>query len=375
MTDDIKSLMQQVWALDRSPLRLELLERVVALADSSGDISQAYHLRQLLIDEATFGGSPDKLLAAFSWCLGQCDRDPEQFNDAGLLWKYKWAVANLRDYPQISRAQFDATIEDMAGRFRKHGASMRTIYHRKCMMAVAFGDEAMLGENLPHWKKHRRDQLSDCHACEKDGEVDVLAFQGDYAGAVKAAESLVRGRMSCAEIPHKTYAKMLLPLIRQGQWERAAECHSTGYPKVRGTSNFNFMEDISHHLIYLAIVGDRTKSIKAFERHMRQGFTAPSPLDRYFFARAATLVLRRAAAAVGKPTRKLRMPEEYPHREESGQYVLTDLAGWFETEARGLAVQFDTRAGNTYRVGQMDALSELEELAQTAPKKSGESDS
>ncbi len=373
MSDDIETLMKQVWDLDPSPLRLELLERAVALADAAGDIETAFEIRDELIDEATFLGHPEKLLTAFSWCLGQCDRNPEEFDEAELLWKYKWAVANLREYPQISRQQIEETLADMAERLRRNGASQRTIYHRRAMLAVGFGDEAMLGENLPLWKKHRRDWLSDCLACEKDSEVDVLAFQGDDAGAVRAAEALFKGRLSCAEIPHKTYGHVLLPLVRLGQWERAAECHKTGYPKVRGTSNYNFMESIAEHLIYLAIAGDSAKSLKSFERHVRQGLSAPSLLDRYFFFRAATLVLRRAAAT-GKPSRKLKLPEDFPPRQESGQYLLADLAAWFEAEARKLAAAFDTRAGNTYRTGQMNALSELEALADSAPQKKESTD-
>ena len=138
-------------------------------------------------------------------------------------------------------------------------------------------------------------------------------------------------------------------------------------PKVRGTAGYEFVEAISEHLVYLAVAGDPAKSLKTFERHARQGLTAASLLDRYFFFRAATLVLRRAAST-GKPTHKVKLPEAFPARQESGQYALADLAAWFENEARTLAAAFDARAGNAYRIGQMNAL------AETAPKKERSSD-
>lgn len=366
MKTDYNRLQAQIWGLPRSPLRLELVEQAVAMADTMNDISAGYMMRQELMSEACFGGHPDKLLVAFSWCLAQADKDPQEFPEANLLWKYKWAIANLRDYPQISRGQMESSVADFSARVARNGASKRTVHHKACEMAYELGDRAKVQELLPLWKKGKRDWLSDCLACELDSLVSMSLFLGDEKQALAQVADILKKGLSCSTVPYKSYRKALIPLVRAGEYELAAEYHRRGYLKIK--YDLGYLESISGHLIYLVLISDQTKALTLFQRHIELAMQSPSPLDRLFFYRAS-LFLFNHLAKMQRPERKMQLAQNFPLYEESGRYDTRQLAAWFNTESRHLAAQFDARAGNSYRMESIDELTGLEELIRKPPGK------
>src|SRR5437868_5986567 len=103
--EQLEKLQFESWGLEASPAKVAILEQAVQLADSLGDASESFDIRQQLIEAATFGGMEDRALVAFSWCLAQSDKDPDRFPEEDLLWKYKWILAGITDYPGISLAK------------------------------------------------------------------------------------------------------------------------------------------------------------------------------------------------------------------------------------------------------------------------------
>lgn len=364
MNSELMKLQGQIWQLPRSPVRLELLERSVALADSLNETETGFSLRQELMSDACFGGHPDKLLVAFSWCLAQADKDPQRFPEGNLLWKYKWAIANLREYPQISRQQMETSMADFNMRLERNGASQRTVYHKACEMAYELGDRAKVQELLPQWKKAKRDWLSDCLACEMDSLAAMSLFLGDEKAAVAQVADILKRGLTCSTVPYKSYRKALIPLVRAGQYELAAEYHRRGYLKIK--YDLGYVESISGHLIYLVLIKDLRKALTLFQRHIELVMQAPSPLDRFFFYRASLFLFNHLGKLL-RPERKMQLAQNFPLYQESGLYDTRQLAAWFNTEARHLAAQFDTRAGNTYRMGCIDELDGLEELIGKPP--------
>lgn len=84
-----------------------------------------------MIDAATFGGRPDILLAAFPWCLAEHDRDPDRFDLKDLLWKYKWVVGNIVEFPHISREQIESMLANMSERFEKAGSTLHAVHQSR----------------------------------------------------------------------------------------------------------------------------------------------------------------------------------------------------------------------------------------------------
>jgi hypothetical protein len=154
---------------------------------------------------------------------------------------------------------------------------------------------------------------------------------------------------------------VLLPLLRLGRAAEAAEYHRRGYRLTK--DKLDFVEQISDHLIYLVLIQNTGAAIKLFERHLGLVLSAPSPLNRYRFFRASLFLFRQLQKG-SRARRKFRLPNTFPLWAEEGTYTLARLADWFEAEARTLAQQFDARSSNTYRMRELDQLSELENLIQ-----------
>ena len=119
----VSEMLLKAWVLPPSVEQVSLTEEAVLLADAHGDLSLGYEARTTLIEAATFAGYPEKALVAFSWCLAQCDRDPERFDEQRLLWQYKWVAADLPYFPQISRQRIHEVHEDMERRYLRCGQS------------------------------------------------------------------------------------------------------------------------------------------------------------------------------------------------------------------------------------------------------------
>src|SRR5439155_17014048 len=97
--DAIDKLTEEAELTGHGPAKIGLLEEAVRLADTHGDTEAGFNIRLTLMEASSFAGRPDLLLVAFSWCLAQHDRDPDLFGDEDLLWKYKWVVNHLPDFP------------------------------------------------------------------------------------------------------------------------------------------------------------------------------------------------------------------------------------------------------------------------------------
>src|SRR5262249_53534932 len=150
-----------------------------------------------------------------------CDRDPERFHEFGLLWNYKWVINSLSDFPQITMRQILDAFADMEKRYTRAGLGLRPLWQQKTDLAMNVGDRPTAQENYCRWSRSRRGIGSDCPACERSFQVRYLLDAGRPRQALKTAEPLLLERMRCAEVPHSTYARVLLPLVRTGEVERA----------------------------------------------------------------------------------------------------------------------------------------------------------
>lgn len=355
----LAELRERIRELGQCPTQVMLLEQAVQLADAANDVATAFELRNELIDAAMFTGFPEKVLVAFAWNLAQADRTPEQFSESALLWKYKWVISCLFEFPQITISQMENALADMSRRFERNGASLRPVHTLRCRIYQNVGDAARVKPILPLWKKGRRDQLADCQACDRDNLVETHIFLKQYRRALQVARPLLECRMRCAAVPHITFALVLVPLLRLGRLKEAVDCHRQGFDMVKEQATF--LREISQHLLFLVLLPDLNRAAKAFECHLRFALETQSPLRRYDFFRAALFMLLQMLKK-SSSQRKFRLPQTFPLWQESGSYDLAALANWFETEVRTLARQFDARNGNTYRTDEVEELADLEEL-------------
>src|SRR5262249_10101370 len=298
-----------------------------------------------LIRTATFSGHPEKTLVAFSWCLAQCDRQPEQFDEEELHWQYKWVVGSLSAFPQIPRAQMEAMLKDMARRYQRVGLGGRAVLRLRCKFKVAAGAREEVVDLYPELQKAPRDLYTDCRACEQGDDATVLFFLGENERGLEKAQPLLKGSMGCAEEPHHTLANVLLPLLRLGRVEEAMQCHRRGFRLV--ARNPEFLDPVGKHLGFLVLTDNLAKGLTVLEKHLPWALETMCLDRRFQFYLGARLLLDRLRET-GRQTVKLRLPRTFPGHQESAKYEVAALTAWVDGELEELAGRFDARNGNQY---------------------------
>ena len=339
--------------------KIAAMEEVVRLADETRDLGLQYFARDQYVGVTFWGGSPEKTLVAYSWLLAQFDRNPDRFDQHGLLWTYKWIVSTICHFPQISKAQIYEMLDDMARRYERAGRGLRVVHQHRYRIEKFWGarEEALkfyrLAESLPS------DDLSNCPACEIDERVTFQLFAGDGARALRIARPLLEGEKRCRAVPHRTLANLLVPLLRLGRRREAWQFHLRGYRLIEGQQGLvNYASD---HLLYLALVARPERGREVLEKHLRWAQSGKDLYKRYEFYRAAWLFFALTAEHDG-PRMRLSLPPTFALHAESGLYDVRRLAEWFEREARAIAEKFDGRNGTDHFARELDDTPQLREL-------------
>jgi hypothetical protein len=341
----IEAILQKAFALDNGRTKLALLEEAIRMADAQNNVDLGFQIRQELIDTATFAGYQEKALVAFSWCLAQCDRSPDDYSEEEMLWKYKWVAGSLWYFPSISRAQIDATLEDMTRRYQRAGRSLRPVSKLQCRFAMHRGDAEAARAFQKQWRDAEADESTDCAACERNDQVEFFFFLGKDERGVEWAEPIVRGKLKCGEIPHLTLSKLLLPLVRLGRIEEAVQRHLRGYRLTY--RNKEFLHEVAEHLAFLVLTDNLARAVKVFTRHLPWALETMVLTRRFQFDLAAVFLMDRLLET-GQTTIAVRLPKEFPLARNGGTCAVAALRDHFAADLRDLAGQFDARNGTDY---------------------------
>lgn len=355
--EQLDELRDRAERLRHGEAKVMALEEAVRLADTHGDLELAFEVRDELIDAATFGGFPDKALVAFVWCRAQAKKDPERFDSDLLLWKQKWVVGRLDDFPHITLKQIHDALDDIEQTYAKVDAGKRSVLKLRYQVARDLGDESAAQKYWDQWVASPRDHLTDCRACDLDDEIDHHIDLGEYKKALEKARPILEGRSSCAEIPHLTYGSVLYPLLKLERLEEARDCHLRGYPMI--SRNRDFLACVGEHMEFLALTDNLSRGLSLFEHHLGWALDHASWRDRFTFHSAAQLLLSRVLAA-GRDTVSLRLPKAFPLHQRQGTYDTRELHGWVETQAKEIAARFDTRNGTDRFQKLLERTRELE---------------
>ena len=63
--------------------------------------------------------------------------------------------------------------------------------------------------------------LDDCDACQVNNSLDTLVANKMYAEVYEAADIIIRGELSCHNVPHSTLPKLAYSLMHENKWEQA----------------------------------------------------------------------------------------------------------------------------------------------------------
>jgi hypothetical protein len=207
---------------------------------------------------------------------------------------------------------------------------------------ITLNDKAMAKEAFEVLHTLKSDSMADCTACVQDGLVYYKLFMGSYAEALETAQPILKKRMYCAEVPHMTYANLVVPAFEAGDVEAAANFAEAGYKLV--SRNPEFVDPVASYIRYYTRV-DINKAVKLYIKHLKWSFNPFSlPLARMRFAGAAAGMFSELEKT--KATVKMRLPEEFAAYDTSGSYNVAELAAYHKDIALELARLFDKRNGN-----------------------------
>ncbi|WP_340021240.1 hypothetical protein MHI24_19815 [Paenibacillus sp. FSL K6-1096] len=344
-----EDLMEEAYGMPGGKAKLELLEQAVRVADAAGDIDQGYEARSEIVELGSFHGYPMKALVAFSWQLGQYDRNPGRFDDYSLMWSYKWVLDRITAFADISRTQIENLLEDMKARYAAEGYSSRTYHYYRANILEDFGE---LEASQAEWaivQTMDRDEMSDCEACEQHSLVEFLAKQGDDEATVKAAEPILKGKMTCGEVPHVTITKVLFPLLRLGRQKEADKLQKKGYKLVKGNRDFLYHQ--GEHIGYLTLT-DPIKALEVFEEYVASSLDHENPVDQMIFNAYSAKMFRRLSEESIRF--QVKLPAGHPCEHQSEDVAA--LAKHFQQLALATAEKLDKRNGNGYYTELLEKL-------------------
>lgn len=345
-----KRLLEGIDALPWGQALRAEAERVVALAQESGDVDLEFEARMRLTANGVMSSVTDLALTNFAWCLAKHHEDPARFvggPDPGdtIFWQLKWMPGLLLNSPVFDLAQIDESFADFEATYRAAGLPLSAVVTAKLERAVKVRD---LDEALT-WRARLeampRDDYSSCDACVPSNYVDVDLLAGEDAAAADRALAMWERGESCASEPETALAGVLVPLARLGRVDDAARAYEYVYSQCR--NDRDDLGNVAECVAFAAATGNESIAFSLVERHL--GWLAHDALsesEHFAATRAFALALTRFAGlgfgdVVVRGSDDPRLAFILPPAD--GARTVAELAEHFWDAASGLAARFDAR--------------------------------
>ena len=336
---DLKELRDLIRRSPSSHEKINLVEEAIRLADSLGDLEEAFDLRDDLISLCTEYGQFMKAIVAFSWCLARVEEGKFKF-DYYMSWNYGAVMGRAAAFDSISLEQLNKLHSDFHRHMKTLGATDQIHYSNMLRSAIILRSPEMAKEAKKNMLLHKKDSHSDCPACLQNTLAQYEQHFGTYERMKALAEPLFQGKMSCNMIPLRTYGFLVNTLHRGGDTEMAAQASEKGIRLIGNKSGF--LEQIGLHLIYLAET-DMRKATGLFKKTLKWALNNTEvPWGIFHFHIGAFAMFGRGYK------RKMALDAGYPLYEASGEYNSQKLAAYHLAEAEKLAGRFDKRNGHDW---------------------------
>ncbi|MFD5410867.1 tetratricopeptide repeat protein [Streptomyces nojiriensis] len=348
-------------------------EALAGAAETSGDRALFREALDNLINSYLCSSESSRMLVPFARLLQEYDKDPGAFSHweaHSLFWQFKWVATAISDSPGIPLESATGWLDEMERRYRIAGYSERPVREAEMWLADAIGEDERAERAFRRWLAAERDDMSDCRACELNGQGQYAVLHGDDAEALELWKPVLDGDLTCAEEPHRLLATSLLPLLRLGRADEARSHHLRGYRMARG--NESLLPSVGKHIEFCALTGNESRGLEILADHAAH-VTPLANLDDRLNFHSGILVLLRRLRQLGHGRTPAVPYEAIPRTVDELYEVL--YAGCLD-----IARQFDARNGTTRvsdrfltRTGREPLLAELPlgvrsaALPQTAP--------
>ncbi|MFE2476925.1 tetratricopeptide repeat protein [Streptomyces sp. NPDC059389] len=315
-------------------------EALVGAAEAVGDGALFRTALDNLINAYLWSAESSKMLVPFARLLQEYDKDPASFDrwDAhSLFWQFKWVATAISDSPEIPLESAVGWLDEMERRYRIAGYSERPVREAELWLADATGEDDRAERAHRAWLAADRDDMSDCHACELNGQGAYAVLRGDDARALELWQPVLAGERTCAEEPHRLLATSLLPLLRLGRFDEARSHHVRGYRMARG--NESLLPSIGKHIEFCALSGNESRGLEILAEHAAHMSPLVNVDDQMAF-HGGILVLLRRLTELGHGQSPAVPYEGVPH-------TVSELYEVLRADSLEIARRFDARNGTT----------------------------
>ncbi|MBT2402793.1 MULTISPECIES: tetratricopeptide repeat protein [unclassified Streptomyces] len=193
--------------------------------------------------------------------------------------------------PEVPLESATGWLEEMERRYRIAGYSERPVRESELWFADSIGDDERAERAYARWQAADRDDMSDCHACELNGQGHYAMLRGDDARALEVWQPVLAGDKTCAEEPHRVLAIALLPLLRLGRLDEARTQHLRGYRLARGKESL--LPSIGKHIEFCALTGNEPRGLEILAEHAAHVGPLANVDDQLAFHGGILVLLRR----------------------------------------------------------------------------------
>ena len=329
-----------------NPAKLTLGEQAVRLADRYQDEGAQFYARARLIEYAVSVGAIDRALVACAWCASRPEllEQSDWYTKRVFLWNLKHILHGTYQLPTIEMGKIFEILEQMSNFHRDYGYNQRATEYLRFVNLMNVGHWEAAAEAYSKFIEIPRDSMADCDACEANTQIEYLSIRRRDEEALALSGPLVSGERSCVEVPHATYCRLLQPLLRQGETDRADEYNKTGYAKIR--TNPFLLKEAAIHIGFDIHRSKYARAVSRFERQLPVALKSVELVEKYYFFTVAEHLMEQLAAR--RNQRKFQLPPEFPCYQRDDQYRCDVVRQWFQQQNETLAEAFDRRNGNDY---------------------------
>ncbi|MEU6022047.1 YbjN domain-containing protein [Micromonospora sp. NPDC047134] len=349
------------------------LERVAALAEATGDPGTALAAWSELVEAQVRGGQRWRLFEPVRRCLEAArrphrpeDGTPLARPDAETLRRYqRYAVEALLGTPRVGIDQARSVLDDLDDPADTGSALVAQL---RCRIADHLGDEPTARHWLRRWQAADPDPAAGCPDCLPVRQAELLAGWGDWAEAIALVAPLLDGPLGCTAQPEAALTGALLPWLRAGAAQQAAQAHVRAYRRHRVAPEG--FDHLATHLRYCALGGHLDRGLAILVEQLPRLDQPHEDLAVMEFAAAGALVCTLAAEEDGDRI----VPRPAYQGRPAGTVPVAALGADLLAVATELAGSFDARNGTGHQSGRMAAWLAERPLAAPVPLPAEEPD-
>lgn len=326
--------------------RMEILKQAWMEADAEGDYRNRVYYRIEYVNDAVFYDDTMMLYVVFPEYLKLYDEynatlGNERFT-FDVMWDYKWVIGNSNQFYQISVEQMELFCKDFKSRYQLNGYSLSAYYRSRYDFYYNI-DKNRASEEFEKFKEEKRGEMSNCLACDRQCMVDYYLRMQEEDEAIRYAQDLFSGVLTCHEIPALTYGSFMLLHMQKQEYEKAEEyCNKL----KRCISRLRLFTELIGKILMFYSTTDPSQALDYYKKNYGWYETNKNPYYKFYFAVGASMLWKKLVE--NKKVIRMKLGRDFPLYEEGSMYHTIALYEHYFNEAKDIAKKFDERNGTEY---------------------------